>query len=75
MYGDNVHAAVVEAKEKLSGITLHEVNAEFDKGKVLAQFSTPVEGAIDSLKQNIAELEMQWFPRTIEAWILSNRLS
>lgn len=37
MYGMNVHNAVFEAKEKFSGITIHQVNSEYDKGRVVFQ--------------------------------------
>ena len=37
MYGMNVHRAVVENREKETGVTLHFVNEEYDKGKIIAQ--------------------------------------
>lgn len=37
MYGMNVHRAVVENHEKETGATLHFVNEEYDKGKIIAQ--------------------------------------
>lgn len=37
MYGMNVHAAVISAKEKETGITIHRVNAEYDSGEIVAQ--------------------------------------
>ena len=37
MYGMNVHRAVVENHEKETGVTLHFVNEEYDKGKIIAQ--------------------------------------
>ena len=37
MYGMNVHRAVVENHEKVTGATLHFVNEEYDKGKIIAQ--------------------------------------
>ena len=37
MYGMNVHRAVVENHEKITGATLHFVNEEYDKGKIIAQ--------------------------------------
>ena len=38
MYGINVHRAVIDAGEKKSGATIHLVNSDYDKGKILAQF-------------------------------------
>jgi len=37
MYGMNVHKAVIEAKEKFSGVTIHRVNEEYDDGDIIAQ--------------------------------------
>ena len=42
MYGMNVHRAVVENKEKETGVTLHFVNEEYDKGKIIAQTKVKV---------------------------------
>ena len=42
MYGMNVHKAVIEAKEKDSGITIHRVNEEYDTGEIIAQTQVPV---------------------------------
>ena len=37
MYGMNVHRAVVEAKEKYSGPTVHFVNDKYDEGNIISQ--------------------------------------
>ena len=37
MYGMNVHRAVIAAKEKYSGVTLHYVNSEYDRGNTIMQ--------------------------------------
>jgi len=37
MFGMNVHKAVFDAKEKYSGVSVHLVNEEYDKGKVIFQ--------------------------------------
>jgi len=37
MYGINVHTAVVEAKEKISGPTVHFVNDKYDEGNIISQ--------------------------------------
>src|SRR6056300_1922612 len=37
MYGMNVHKAVVENKEKESGITIHYVNKNYDEGNIIFQ--------------------------------------
>lgn len=37
MYGMNVHKAVIEAKEKISGPTVHFVNTKYDEGNIISQ--------------------------------------
>ena len=37
MFGMNVHTAVVEAKEKISGPTVHFVNDKYDEGNIVSQ--------------------------------------
>ncbi len=44
MYGMNVHTAVIEAKETVTGVTIHRVNAEYDSGEIVAQTKVPVLG-------------------------------
>ncbi len=42
MYGRNVHEAVLKAKEKESGVSVHWVTGDYDTGQVIAQKSVPV---------------------------------
>jgi phosphoribosylglycinamide formyltransferase-1 len=73
MYGTHVHAAVLEANSKTSGITIHLVNEVFDQGKILMQYTCEVEKneTVSSLEQKIRELEMRCFPEAISI-IVSN---
>jgi len=73
MYGTHVHAAVLEANSKTSGITIHLVNEVFDQGKILMQYTCEVEKneTILSLEQKIHDLEMRYFPEAI-SMIVSN---
>jgi phosphoribosylglycinamide formyltransferase-1 len=43
MYGMNVHKAVIEAKEKHSGITIHRADEEYDTGEIVAQTEVTVD--------------------------------
>lgn len=67
MYGDNVHRAVLANQEHESGITVHWVNNEYDKGNIISQHSTRVfpEDNIDTLASRIHDLEYEYFPKTI----------
>ena len=42
MYGMNVHRAIVENHEKETGATIHFVNEEYDKGRIIAQTKVEV---------------------------------
>jgi phosphoribosylglycinamide formyltransferase-1 len=67
MYGINVHKAVIENKEKESGITIHRVNKDYDKGEILLQKKVSLEESesIKSLILKIHKLEMKYFPKTV----------
>lgn len=43
MYGRAVHEAVLAAGEKVTGVTIHLVNANYDEGRILAQCEVPVQ--------------------------------
>ncbi len=68
MYGDNVHKAILEAKEEESGITIHFVNAEFDEGEIIHQsrFKIDPSDTLEMVKFKGQQLEHQHFPRVIE---------
>ncbi|HRH12436.1 MAG TPA: phosphoribosylglycinamide formyltransferase [Bacteroidia bacterium] len=68
MYGHHVHEAVLAAREKTSGITVHFVNEEYDKGKVILQLTCAIEEneTTDSLSAKIRKLEFEGLPAAIE---------
>lgn len=69
MYGNNVHTAVIAAKEKESGITIHYVNEVYDSGNIILQARCPVNHEADdaaALAARIHALEHFYYPRTIE---------
>lgn len=71
MWGHHVHEAVVANKETESGITIHLVNEEYDKGEILFQASCPV-SPTDSpadVAAKIQQLEHVHFPRVVERHI------
>ncbi len=71
MYGSNVHEAVITNGEKESGITIHLVNEEYDKGKILFQASCPVmaKDSPEDLAKRIHQLEYQHFPQIVEDYL------
>lgn len=42
MYGARVHAAVLAAGDRVTGVSLHRVEGEYDTGPVIAQCEVPV---------------------------------
>ncbi|MBP9153299.1 MAG: phosphoribosylglycinamide formyltransferase [Flavobacteriales bacterium] len=71
MYGMNVHKAVKEAGEIESGITIHLVNEEYDKGRILFQAKCTVEekDSPETIATKIHALEHTNFPNEIEQFI------
>lgn len=75
MFGHHVHEAVINNGEVESGITVHLVNEEYDKGEILFQASCNVdsEDTIEDLVEKIHKLEHEFFPPVIEKQILKNK--
>lgn len=67
MYGHHVHEAVVAAGECESGITIHLVSEEYDKGRILFQASVAVAPGdkAEDVERKVRELEMRYFPGII----------
>jgi phosphoribosylglycinamide formyltransferase-1 len=71
MYGIHVHNAVVAAKEKESGITIHYVDGAYDEGQIIKQFSTDIsrDDTPAMLFEKIRALEAFHFTPTVAAEI------
>lgn len=68
MHGVHVHEAVINANEKESGITVHFVNEEYDKGEIIlqAKCNVDVSETPESLSKKIRQLEFEYLPKAIE---------
>ena len=68
MYGIYVHAAVLEAGETESGATVHLVNEEYDKGKILMQRHVPVlpDDTPEMLAERVLACEHRLYPDALE---------
>lgn len=75
MYGNNVHKAVMESKEVKTGISIHIVNKEYDKGSIIFQVGIPIMPLDDfkSIAKKVQELEKEHFPRIIKNYILNTK--
>lgn len=71
MYGMHVHNAVIENKEKESGITIHIVNEEYDKGRIILQERIAVDATDtpETLAKKIQQLEFKFLPKAIESFL------
>ncbi len=67
MYGSRVHEAVIAAKEKESGITIHYVDELYDHGEIIFQASCAVntQDTAAALAQKIHALEHLHYPKVI----------
>ncbi len=77
MHGMHIHKAVVENKEKETGITIHFVNENYDEGKIIFQARTEVlaTDTPETVASKIQLLEQQHFPKVIENLIINNENS
>lgn len=68
MYGMHIHRAIVENKEKETGITIHFVNENYDEGAIIFQQSIILTGeeTPEVVATKIHELEHKHFPKVIE---------
>jgi phosphoribosylglycinamide formyltransferase-1 len=68
MYGARVHEAVIASGARESGVTVHLVDNEYDRGPVVAQWRVPVDKSDDaeSLAAKVLAVEHVVYPRVIE---------
>jgi phosphoribosylglycinamide formyltransferase 1 len=70
MYGMNVHEAVVAARSRESGATVHLVDADYDTGRIVAQerIALAADETPESLAARVLEVEHRLFPRVVIEW-------
>ena len=68
MYGSAVHNAVIDSKEKESGITIHYVDDKYDHGRTIFQAKCALDEneSPESLAKKIHALEHEYYPVVIE---------
>lgn len=68
MYGARVHEAVIASGAKESGVTVHIVNDDYDRGPIIAQWRVPVEpdDTAETLASRVLGVEHVVYPRVIE---------
>lgn len=68
MYGQRVHEAVLAAKEKYSGASVHLVTEEYDAGSIIAQVQVPVlaEDTVAMLSERVQTAERTLLVQTLQ---------
>ncbi len=76
MYGMNVHQAVIDARDNISGATIHLVNEDYDQGRILAQKSIDIseQDTAESLAAKVLKIEHELYPETLQK-IISGEIS
>lgn len=77
MYGARVHDAVLAAGELETGVTVHLVDTEYDRGPIVAQWRVPVRAGDDShsLAARVLEVEHAVYPRALDLIAALHQLS
>jgi phosphoribosylglycinamide formyltransferase 1 len=68
MYGSRVHEAVIASGAKETGVTVHLVDDEYDRGPIVAQWRVAVRKADtpESLASRVLNVEHTVYPRVVE---------
>lgn len=69
MYGMRVHRAVIASGARVSGVTTHFVDEQYDRGRIIAQWPVPVFASDDaeSLAARVLRVEHLVYPRVVDA--------
>lgn len=69
MYGARVHDAVLAAGVTVTGVTVHFVDEEYDRGPIIAQWPVPVLHDDDArtLATRVLRVEHLLYPRVVDA--------
>jgi phosphoribosylglycinamide formyltransferase 1 len=67
MYGMHIHRAIVNNKEKETGISIHYVNENYDEGAIIFQKNVALtdDDTPETVAEKIHELEQKYFPEII----------
>jgi folate-dependent phosphoribosylglycinamide formyltransferase PurN len=68
MYGARVHEAVIASGARESGVTVHLVDDDYDRGPIVAQWRVSVEKSDtpETLAARVLAVEHVVYPRVIE---------
>ena len=82
MYGINVHKAVFDSSAKVSGATIHFVDANYDTGKIIIQKCVDISDVKtpEEIAEKVLKIEHDILPYTVEKFaenkirIIDNRV-
>jgi phosphoribosylglycinamide formyltransferase-1 len=76
MYGHHVHQAVLDAGVRVSGVTVHFVDAMYDHGPIIAQWPVPVrsDDTASTLAARVLRVEHRVYPVAVES-VAAGRIS
>ena len=71
MYGDRVHERVLEDHCSVSGITIHLIDDQFDRGSTLCEVRLAVypDDTVDTLAERIHRLEHTYYPVVVADYL------
>jgi phosphoribosylglycinamide formyltransferase-1 len=71
MYGMHVHEAVKNAGEKITGISIHLVNENYDEGSILLQAYCDINEKMTAVEiaEKVHKLEYAYYPACIEYFV------
>ena len=69
MYGRRVHEAVLASGATVTGVTVHSIDEDFDRGHIIAQWPVPVltSDTPDTLAARVLRVEHVLLPRVVDA--------
>jgi len=69
MYGKRVHEAVIASGARVTGVTVHFVDEQYDRGPIIAQWPVPVLGSdtSDTLAARVLDVEHRVLPDSVAA--------
>jgi len=71
MYGLNVHKAVIESGVKITGVTVHIVDEEYDHGPIVMQRAVEVrdDDTPETLAERVLKVEHEIYPQAIKLFV------
>jgi phosphoribosylglycinamide formyltransferase 1 len=67
MYGMRVHRAVLKSGVNVSGVTVHLIDEDYDRGSILAQWPVPVraDDSAEDLQKRVLQVEHLLLPEVV----------